>query len=411
MNRTNVIKQRDLDPLWSKANEIGRSYEIAGNCITAVLGADAVSVKMSNHPKALLFCSLCKRYYKYASKLPSHDYPCSDLHRKAVTEAQKHGGSYTYICPLGFFFWTSPFFFRGRFAGAFISSGFLSIEKEKAMNKIYSVCKGEISRSEISNYLDDIPEKTSSDVNMLAGMLKLCAEQISERESHKEEEAEDYKTHGNPEKIKETERHLIASLRRGDPEEAKKLITGLLKHNYNDNNTEHIQLRAIELIALISRAGASQENYKDFFELNNKFIKRIEYLQSLDEITKALCTMAELVSWKIFSFKGLRHSRALKKAERFIWDNFTRKISLGEIAGASGLSGPYFSTIFKKEIGENLSGYLNRLKIEKASALLRETDLQINEISLKCGFADQSWFSKIFKGFTGYSPSKYREER
>jgi len=163
------------------------------------------------------------------------------------------------------------------------------------------------------------------------------------------------------------------------------------------------------LIALLSRAGASQENYNEFFEINNKFIKRIEKSESLNEIIDSLCTLAELVSWKLFSFKGLRHSYALRKAERFIWKNFTRKVSLKEIADASGLSAPYFSTIFKEEMGENLSNYLNRLKVEKASAMLRETDFSIRKISSECGFVDQSWFSKIFKGFTGYSPNKYRE--
>jgi AraC-like DNA-binding protein len=82
---------------------------------------------------------------------------------------------------------------------------------------------------------------------------------------------------------------------------------------------------------------------------------------------------------------------------------------LKEIADVSGLSAPYFSTIFKDEMGENLSNYLNRLRIEKASAMMRETEFPINGISTACGFEDQSWFSKVFKNYTGFSPCKYRE--
>jgi AraC-like DNA-binding protein len=113
---------------------------------------------------------------------------------------------------------------------------------------------------------------------------------------------------------------------------------------------------------------------------------------------------------QIFSFQGVRHASALRKAERYIWENYTRKISLQEIANASGLSAPYFSTIFKEEMGENLSGYLNRLRVEKASRLLTETDLSLSEIAGACGFEDQSWFSKIFKSYTGQSPGKYRNQ-
>jgi transcriptional regulator GlxA family with amidase domain len=60
-------------------------------------------------------------------------------------------------------------------------------------------------------------------------------------------------------------------------------------------------------------------------------------------------------------------------------------------------------------MGENLSAYLNRLRVEKAAAMLIETDLSLGEISGSCGFEDQSWFSKIFKYYAGISPGKFRE--
>jgi AraC-like DNA-binding protein len=85
-------------------------------------------------------------------------------------------------------------------------------------------------------------------------------------------------------------------------------------------------------------------------------------------------------------------------------------MSLHEIAKVAGLSAPYFSTIFKEEMGENLSKYINRLRVEKASKLLLETNLTLSEISGACCFEDQSWFSKIFKAFTGISPGKYRNQ-
>jgi AraC-like DNA-binding protein len=86
-------------------------------------------------------------------------------------------------------------------------------------------------------------------------------------------------------------------------------------------------------------------------------------------------------------------------------------VSLGEVAAISGLSAPYFSTVFKEEMGENLSTYLNRLRVNRAAALLRETNLPLSDIAGSCGFEDQSWFSKIFKTYTGRSPGKFRDRR
>jgi transcriptional regulator GlxA family with amidase domain len=41
--------------------------------------------------------------------------------------------------------------------------------------------------------------------------------------------------------------------------------------------------------------------------------------------------------------------------------------------------------------------------------MLTETNLSISEIASACGFEDQSWFSKIFKSFTGTTPGKYHD--
>ena len=64
-----------------------------------------------------------------------------------------------------------------------------------------------------------------------------------------------------------------------------------------------------------------------------------------------------------------------------------------------------------KEMGENLSCYLNRMRVEKACRFLTETNIPLSEISASCGFEDQSWFSKIFKNYTGMNPAKYRYKK
>jgi AraC-like DNA-binding protein len=227
------------------------------------------------------------------------------------------------------------------------------------------------------------------------------------------------------------ERMLLAALRRGDSEAGRKILNELLAILFfaNPDHFKFVQYRAIELVVLLSRAamapgsaGLQSDDLRSpdsrdldlrssedaMLETNNRYLRRIQEAKSIEELTDVLHIIVERMSGQIFSFQGVRHASALRKAERFIWENYTRKISLQEIASASGLSAPYFSTIFKEEMGENLSSYLNRLRVEKASHMLMETDLSLNEIASSCGFEDQSWFSKIFKSFTSVSPGKYR---
>jgi AraC-like DNA-binding protein len=202
---------------------------------------------------------------------------------------------------------------------------------------------------------------------------------------------------------------LLASLRRGDNAEARRILKELLDILTGAAGFEIFQLRAIELAVMLSRAAADAED-ANILETNNRYLQKIEEARNPAMVYEILNIIIDRMSGKIFSFQGIRHSSALRRAERFIWENYTRKISLQEIATASGLSAPYFSTIFKDEMGENLSNYLNRLRVEKASVMLAETDLPISGIAAACGFEDQSWFSKIFKSHTGLSPGKYREQ-
>jgi AraC-like DNA-binding protein/ligand-binding sensor protein len=415
MLKTSIIHRRDLEPLWVLSTEVVQHYEKAVNCATAVVGLDGFLVSRSREANPPYFCILCKRFYHAAWKLAPDEYPCTAMHLESARDSRKCGGSCVYTCSLGFYFWTSPFFSGERFAGALMSSGGVVVNsKQSVLDKIFNTYKGEISRAEISQHLDSVPERNNEDINALVQMMLLCAGQISCRDSNLIDTMEyegmqtgaDYLAN-----FLEQERSLIASLRRGDNVEAGNIMRALL-NDLNiavNGNLESFKLRVMELIVMLSRTGANSKNNEELVEANNRFLKRIENSKTLEEVSGNMRSIMEQMAGKIFSFQGIRHASALRKAERFIWENYSRKISLKEIADISGLSAPYFSTIFKDEMGENLSNYLNRLRVEKASSMLRETDSPISGISTACGFEDQSWFSKVFKCYTGFSPSKYRE--
>ena len=60
-------------------------------------------------------------------------------------------------------------------------------------------------------------------------------------------------------------------------------------------------------------------------------------------------------------------------------------------------------------MGMAFTDYLNRVRIEAAKLLMQE-DLSLAEISLRVGFNDQSYFSKVFRKFEGLSPLKWRRK-
>jgi AraC-like DNA-binding protein len=314
-----------------------------------------------------------------------------------------------------------------------MGTGFLGVDNEEATEAMHSICNGINSEEEIREHLSVFPQGKSEKVKALAELLQICAESLSEGEGDyheilkrramqqtiiaeqisllKIQYPEDSPAPGYP---LDKERMLLAALRRGDNEAGRKILNELLSILFftNPDQFKYIRFRAIELVVLLSRLAISPGFTEEaLLETNNHYLRRIQETQNIEELTDELHTIMDKMTEQIFSFQGARHASALRKAERYIWENYTRKISLQEIASISGLSAPYFSTIFKEEMGENLSSYLNRLRVEKAGHLLKETKLSLSEIAGSCGFEDQSWFSKIFKNFTGHSPGKYRSRK
>jgi YesN/AraC family two-component response regulator len=165
----------------------------------------------------------------------------------------------------------------------------------------------------------------------------------------------------------------------------------------------------MELAVLFARTGRNSTS-NAAMETNVRCLKQIQEAKTIEELTGVLHYMVDFITGQIVSFQGIPHVLALQKAEIYIRENFTRKIKLREVAKIAGLSAPYFSTIFKEEMGENLSRYINRLRVEKSIKMLLETEFTLNEISNACCFQDQSWYTKIFKSFTGISPGKYRSQ-
>ncbi|MDR2965190.1 MAG: helix-turn-helix domain-containing protein [Treponema sp.] len=385
----NIIQRRELEPLLHKANKIARHYEKSTNTAVFVIKPNySLDMNLFN-----FFCKYCKKEIDNDGKNV-----CALMHLRSVDKAKELGSSNIYLCPNDLVYWTSPFYSGERFAGALLSGGIKETSKNsnkiKALVKMMKICADQISgKSFTQKNIEEIPY--NSDIFLNSGEYS-PEDEINEAFSL------------------DMERMLLANLRRGDTVEARKLLIKLVNIRFNEakSNLPAFRLRALELAVLLTRATSNPDDINDnaILEVNSRYQKKIKESTSLGEIESILTDITDKMSERIFSFHGVRHFPALRKAERYIWDNYTRKISLREIAKASGLSATYFSTIFKEEMGENLSDYLNRLRIEKAATLLITTNKSISEIAKICGFEDQSWFSKIFKNNTGYTPGKYRDQ-
>ncbi|MDD4189767.1 MAG: AraC family transcriptional regulator [Mangrovibacterium sp.] len=94
-----------------------------------------------------------------------------------------------------------------------------------------------------------------------------------------------------------------------------------------------------------------------------------------------------------------------------IQNNLERDICVKELADIACFSKDHFSRVFKSITGMAPCDYIIRKRIERAEFLLLTTEMQQKEIIEQTGFKSASYFPRIFKKHTSYSPEKYRKER
>ena len=98
----------------------------------------------------------------------------------------------------------------------------------------------------------------------------------------------------------------------------------------------------------------------------------------------------------------------VRKAMDYIRRNIDRDLSRAEIAEAIYLNPEYLSRLFKRETGSSLNDYILTEKMRTAQSLLGDTNIPVSLIATKVGYSNFSYFSQVFKKYTGLSPLEYR---
>lgn len=198
-----------------------------------------------------------------------------------------------------------------------------------------------------------------------------------------------------------------------DIEEAKAYLFNYLKLiKYHRAYDEYDFKRFIQNV-IYNMLNTSQKSGFDMTELNRKKIKlfkSIDISVNYDEIIILLEHFFDEISKIINTQVDKKNTIILEKVKEYVNEHYSEEITLSDIAQNLHLNYYYLSTYFKNHTSENLTTYINRVKIEKAKQLLKESDISITEISKIVGFSDHNYFSKVFKKYVAVTPTAYRRK-
>lgn len=201
----------------------------------------------------------------------------------------------------------------------------------------------------------------------------------------------------------------------GDIEGVKRLMTKLAgdgSGNLSENKLRNVLYHFIVTIALVTRFCIEGGMEKEMaYSLSDLYINRADKCNSVDEINI-------IHKEAVFDYTNrMKHiakeniySKQVLQAIDYIYDNLHSKIKAEEIAELVGLSMPYMSKLFHKEVGIKLSEYIIVKKIEASQNMLKYSDYSPLDIANYLGFSSHSHFISVFGKYTGMTPNEYRKK-
>ncbi|MDQ0300521.1 two-component system response regulator YesN [Salibacterium salarium] len=117
---------------------------------------------------------------------------------------------------------------------------------------------------------------------------------------------------------------------------------------------------------------------------------------------------------KIIQAANIRESsdrREIWDAKKYVDTHLDQKITMEGAANHLHLNPSHFSRLFKQETGETFVEYTTNKKMEQAAHDLLHTNHTVDDIALSIGYDNTSYFTKLFKKFSGCSPKQYRKDR
>jgi AraC family transcriptional regulator len=117
---------------------------------------------------------------------------------------------------------------------------------------------------------------------------------------------------------------------------------------------------------------------------------------------------ADATRSRLNPIRGGLTSRQLKRLREFIDVQIPREITISDLAALAGLSPYHFIRAFRDAVGLTPYQFVLSERIRRARALLSDRELSLGEVALAVGFSDTSQLNRVFRKFSGVTPSAFR---
>lgn len=146
-----------------------------------------------------------------------------------------------------------------------------------------------------------------------------------------------------------------------------------------------------------------RREYKNKDIFSNQFINNLVY-----ELMTNIYRVIFIDNEDSFIDSFSTQSNEINIAIRYIYSNYSEKLTLPGVAKIVNMNPSYFSRCFKKTTGIGLMDYVNNVRIKNAVSMISDTNMSLTDIAHACGYNNQSYFCRQFQKIIGCSASEYK---
>lgn len=203
---------------------------------------------------------------------------------------------------------------------------------------------------------------------------------------------------------------LIARVRAKDRCGALKLLDEILDGFFAaTKSAEAVKLAVTETLLTVLRIAYETGVYSsEVLDLSAEWVQAALRSSGASELRQIVRKALEQIIDALHMTTSDRRLTLLRRAIDHINENYSRELTLKEVARIVWLSPAYLSHLFSKELGWSFIEYLTKVRVDRARELLLGTSLNVSEVASEVGYRDASYFSRVFRSATGQSPTEFR---
>ena len=422
-NPSDLLKLLDKDFLRRLLEDFTEATGLTAN-IVSIEGRSIFS-----RADAQKNCTFCKLVRELERKKGINR--CAAAYKRAGLQAVGYSEPYIFRCPAGLVEWVAPIIYDGMHVGSvvcgqvlmWVPEDFFWVELEEKNREITDDIQPLI---DAAKELQVVP---TSKVQAASRLLAIIANTIMEsvlnevkrkndleyqkrlleKERDTRKELERKLNASSTTYLHDQTRGLVKTLKAEDFDEARRIFTVLLADIVNSASSfSEAYASMFDVIVSVSHhaidAGVDPD---ECMKVNLGFSNIDRFASHLEELGSAAENTFEQ-QIELMRANTKPRKRAVEAMRGYIKSHLNVNFSLADVAESVDLSPYYASRIFREDQNTTIMEYAAQLRMNEACYLLANPNLRIDEISAQLGYADSSYFARVFKKHVGMSPRQYR---